>query len=249
MSTKKSIFIGEQEINIKAVAFDKDGTLFDAREFWFYINNLRKKQLVKIIDKKFEKSWDEFMGVSNFNKIDYEGVLATASIEEELVLAAGLIYQNSNFSWSKCKEISLNIFNSSDREIIIKEAFSIKQGAKEILYKLNDKGFYTGILTSDCLARTEDCMKFMQVIDFLDFIVTPEIVKQGKPSPDMINKVCDDLVISPCEIAVIGDSTLDMKMAKSAGSIAIGLVTYNGSKEILSREADFLIESFNDIKL
>jgi phosphoglycolate phosphatase len=50
-------------------------------------------------------------------------------------------------------------------------------------------------------------------------------------------------------MAVVGDSIVDMKMAKAAGSIAIGVVTFDGSREILLQEADILIESLFDIKI
>lgn len=38
-------------------------------------------------------------------------------------------------------------------------------------------------------------------------------------------------------------------MAKSAGSIAVGIITYEGSEEILKDYAHVLIRSFNEINL
>lgn len=181
--------------------------------------------------------------------VDYEGVLATASPEEEIILTAGLIYQSTSQPWFKCKEIAKNIISKSDSEIMVKDTFSAKEGAAEVITQLKANEFFTGILTSDCFKRTVECMDILGVTNLLDFIITPLKVKQGNLTPYMIERVCEELQISPNELAVVGDSTMDLKMAKSIGSVAIGLVTYEGSREVLCKEADFLIKSLYDIKI
>ncbi|MED4728235.1 hypothetical protein P9597_08780 [Aneurinibacillus migulanus] len=43
--------------NIKVIAFDKDGTLFDALSFWQHIDALRKQEFLKIVGRNHEHKW------------------------------------------------------------------------------------------------------------------------------------------------------------------------------------------------
>ncbi|UUZ97421.1 HAD family hydrolase [Paenibacillus sp. P25] len=126
--------------------------------------------------------------------------------------------------------------------------FRLFAGVPDVLMKLKSNELAVGILTSDSSLRTNACMKLIGVQEMLDFIVTPESVKRGKPAPDMVFRACEQIGIEPSQMIVVGDSIVDMRMAKQAGSIAVGLVTHAGSEEILGKEADYLIHSLTEIE-
>jgi phosphoglycolate phosphatase len=86
------------------------------------------------------------------------------------------------------------------------------------------------------------------VAEHLDFLITPEQVERGKPEPDMVHKACSLLGIEPSSMLVVGDSVVDMQMARKAGAVAIGLITYEASRQALSQDADILIESLCEIE-
>lgn len=52
---------------------------------------------------------------------------------------------------------------------------------------------------------------------------TADDVAAGKPAPDMCLKACAEMGIDPSATLVIGDTTYDMEMARSAGAQAIGV--------------------------
>lgn len=244
----KSLWIGDTKVEAKAVGFDKDGTLFDAVAFWVYIDTLRKQQFLNLAGEEHEEQWEKLMGIRGAGEVDHNGVLAVATTLEEIILTAGAFYQLKGWPWTECKAKAESVFRLADENTMLDQAFQAKEGASEVILSLLDEGIRTGILTSDKWTRAEQCMDLLGVKERLDFLITPEQVEKGKPSPDMVFKACEQLGISPHELVVVGDSVVDMKMAKAAGSIAVGIVTYDGSREALSEDADFLIDSLLEIR-
>ncbi|MGB1188063.1 MAG: HAD family hydrolase [Cycloclasticus pugetii] len=59
---------------------------------------------------------------------------------------------------------------------------------------------------------------------------------QSKPSPHMLFDILDESGIQPDKAIMIGDSTLDLKMANNAGVSSIGVTTGAHSHEILSKQ-------------
>ncbi|WP_238590834.1 HAD family hydrolase [Paenibacillus beijingensis] len=246
--TGRTVCFGAMSAQVKCVAFDKDGTLFDAFGFWTYIDNLRKEAFLSVVGDGHRQAWSRLMGITE-DGVDHHGVLAVASTQEEIIMTAGLLYQLGGGSWVQCKQIASEIFRTADAQLQIDLAFKRVEGAPEIFHALRQEGIYTGILTSDALARTEDCMRLLNILEQLDFVITPEKVQTGKPSPDMVHLACEELCIQPADMAVVGDSIVDMRMAKAAGSLAVGIITYEGSEEVLAPEADVLIRSLNEIRI
>ncbi|WP_019536004.1 HAD family hydrolase [Paenibacillus ginsengihumi] len=246
--TEPNVYIGGKATNVKCVAFDKDGTLFDAACFWRYIDRLRQEEFVARVGSEHRQSWSRLMGLTD-QSIDHQGVLAVATTAEEITITAGLIYQLKGWPWVQCKQLAEEIFREADKNMELDQAFRRAEGAPEVIHALKEAGIYAGIVTSDALPRTQACMRLLDVADRLDFIITPEQVENGKPAPDMVHAVCDRLDIAPSDIAVVGDSLVDLRMAKAAGSLAVGIVTYEGSAEALAPEADILIRSLGEIRV
>lgn len=175
--------------------------------------------------------------------------MAVATKPEEIVLAAGLIYNQTGWPWFECKRAAAAVFTEADKQMDLARAFRCKPGVPEVFSKLRKAGISAGILTSDGKEQTTSCMKLIGVLEQLEFIITPESVEHGKPAPDMAFKACHILSIESQELAIVGDSIVDMKMARAAGCLAVGLVTHPGSEELLASEADILIKSIEDIRL
>ncbi|MCC2684739.1 MAG: hypothetical protein K0R75_1638 [Paenibacillaceae bacterium] len=245
----KNIRIGGKTIPAQAVGFDKDGTLFDAVAYWRYIDRLRLANFVSAAGAEHAVEWSKTMGFYAPDRVDYQGVLALASTQEEIILVAGLLYRLMGWPWPRCREVAGKIFADADDAMTISEAFRPQAGFPDVIPMLKNQGFHVGILTSDSYRRTKACMEQSGVVGILDFLITPEQVERGKPEPDMVHKACSMLGIEPSGMVVVGDSVVDMQMAKKAGAVAVGLVTHEGSRQALSQDADFLIESLREIKV
>jgi phosphoglycolate phosphatase len=247
MDVLKELNINGEKLKVKAVGFDKDGTLFDSVKFWSYIDQIRKASFLEIAGSEAVEDWEQTMGFVQPEAVDHNGVLAVATLAEEIILIAGLLYKRKKWPWIECKKKSVDIFQNADKVMQLEEAFQRYEGVPDVFHLLNQHQIHTGILTSDSLSRTERLMMMLGVKDLLKFIITPELVTHGKPNPEMVQRACSLLSISASEFMVVGDSVVDMIMAKEAGSIAVGLVTYEGSEAVLSQYADIIIHSITDI--
>lgn len=97
------IQISGEVIETKAIAFDKDGTLFHAIPFWQEIDRMRKYKFSQIVGKKYEPLWEKAVGFVPPNKVDFKGLLAVASEEEEIIVVASLLYQIKNIHGTVAK--------------------------------------------------------------------------------------------------------------------------------------------------
>ena len=69
-----------------------------------------------------------------------------------------------------------------------------------------------------------------------------------KPDPQLTLKVIGDLGVQPGECIFVGDSGMDMRAAKSAGCIAVGVLWgFREEKELTKNGADYTVCHPNDI--
>ncbi|KEK26294.1 HAD family hydrolase [Bacillus gaemokensis] len=244
----EKIQISGEIIEINAIAFDKDGTLFQAIPFWQEIDRLRRQKFLQIVGEEYRLLWEKAVGFIPPNQVDFKGLLAVASEDEEIIVVASLFYQITKYPWHHCKEIATAIFRESNEQLCITEAFHPINGAAECIHSLQQAGIYTGILTSDNKIRTKKCIDLLHLPP-LHFLFTPEDVENGKPNPEMILKTCKHLDIKPNELVMVGDTVVDVKMAKEAGSIAVGIANHEHAIEELTPYADFIISDYSDIQV
>ncbi|TFD95880.1 HAD family hydrolase [Jeotgalibacillus sp. R-1-5s-1] len=244
----RTIQIGDQPISASVIAFDKDGTLFQAEPFWIALNKERKKRFISIAGLHNGDLWDRMMGVDS-EGVDHSGLLAIAGEEEEKIAIAALIYQQTKKPWVESLALSEKLLEESNRSLNIKDAFIPTQGAKELLYSLKEAGYVVGIVTSDQHDRTVECLKLLDFHNKADFIVTPASVAHGKPAPDMLDKVLRNFTVPAHEVLVVGDSIVDLMMSKAAGCKSVLVNEKPEMLQQLTPLADYAIEGLDGMKV
>jgi phosphoglycolate phosphatase len=67
----------------------------------------------------------------------------------------------------------------------------------------------------------------------------------GKPHPAMLRRALDEAGALPTEAVMIGDTSYDMQMGRSAGVRTVGVGWgYHGPAELLAAGADLLVDSY-----
>ncbi|WP_417688798.1 HAD-IA family hydrolase [Roseibium sp.] len=70
----------------------------------------------------------------------------------------------------------------------------------------------------------------------------------SKPHPDMILRAMDETGVEPEKTVMIGDTSFDMEMARSAGAFALGVSWgYHDRERLQSGGAHAVIDHFNDL--
>ncbi|MFH0928864.1 MAG: HAD family hydrolase [Candidatus Aenigmatarchaeota archaeon] len=118
---------------------------------------------------------------------------------------------------------------------------------KPILDWVESEGMKIGIVTtkSNLMAKTTlDHYKIPY-----DVIIGFDDVKNRKPHPEPVIKACKLLKIKPDESMFLGDHPFDIQSAKSAGSVAVGVLDGWGNETNLKEAgADFVVEDLRSLK-
>jgi len=107
------------------------------------------------------------------------------------------------------------------------------------------KGHYPMAVVS---ARDEKgTMRFLEQFDlvkYFDVIVTGQSAKHTKPYPDPILLAAQEMGVKPKECLMIGDTTVDMRAGKSAGTQLVGVLCGFGEEpELRKIGADVILNN------
>lgn len=243
--------IGGRSYDIDLVVFDKDGLLFDAGHFWNCLAEARMQQLSLLTRDETVKAWCQSFGVvekdGQVTHVDPNGILALASVQEEMIATATILKTYESWDWEQCRSKANVIFDQSDKHFDLLSALQPKTGFPDIFLRLQKLGIPYGIATSDDKDRTVTSINHFDAVSNLSFLITPADVKRGKPHPDMLFRAAELTGAKLERMVMIGDSFIDMQMARKAGCIGIGIPDHADMREKMKPFADVIVESLDQI--
>ena len=208
---------------IRAVIFDLDGTLIDTTHEIQYIFNqlLESHSLPKRSVDFFKKNIGN--GVEDLLQKSLPG-----DYSEDILPML-----------EKVKKIYAENLNKKSRPF---------EGITDILDLLNDNGIQIGIITNKMHHLAIRCVDTFfsshPIITFGAGYLYPR-----KPSPDSALVLADEFKTKPSEMLFIGDSSVDIKTAKNAGMVPIGVEWGNGTiEELLDAGAQEIFKKPHDLK-
>jgi len=227
-------------MNIDLVIFDKDGTLIDVHYYWCGMIELRAKKLSKDYVGVFKQqaAIQELMfnmGIDlHIRKIKTEGPVGIKSRE----FIINICYQTLK---KYCQLITIDQISSVFQEIDERSKQDLTtlvrplRGVEDLLLSLKKKKIKIAVATVDLTSRAKLAMDSIGLVNYFDYIVGSDLVKKSKPSPDLVNYLCDKMSVDKNRVIVVGDSIVDLEMAGSANVAFIGVKTGLHSPEFLSR--------------
>jgi HAD superfamily hydrolase (TIGR01509 family) len=119
-------------------------------------------------------------------------------------------------------------------------------GSVELLRDLHTKGVRLGIATSS--GRALPFLDRWGVRSLFTGIIGREDVENRKPHPEPVLKCLGYLQLDPREVVYIGDSPIDIRAGKAAGSYTVGVLTGTSTHEVLHLEnPDHILESVAEL--
>lgn len=242
--------------SIKAILFDKDGTLIDFIYTWGkwtehmlgeFANQLAERGFPPM-SADIASLWGTRHAGGTIVDYDRNGPLAMGTIED---LTAVLAWQGylSGMSWAEAKIAVLHCRQHADRQLDAARAAKALPGVVSFLTRCREQGLKLAVVTADETAAAVKHLEWLGLTSYFDVIIGTDRVERGKPFPDMVELACRELDIHPAEAAVIGDTNGDMRMARLAGAaVAIGIVPESGA-EAASKlpDADAIIISYEEL--
>jgi beta-phosphoglucomutase len=180
---------------IKAVVFDMDGVLIDARE-WHYEALNRALALLGYEITRYE------------HLSAYDG-LPTKRKLQMLTVEHGLPDQLHGFMNSLKQQYTLE-FVATRCKPVFQHQYA--------LARLKAAGYKLGVASNSVRGTVEEMMQRSDLMQYLDVLVSNEDVERGKPDPAMYIKAMATLGVSPAQTLVVEDNENGIKAATAAGA-------------------------------
>lgn len=122
------------------------------------------------------------------------------------------------------------------------------EGALEFVKASHASGRKHGLTTSATRATQQMAFETFGFGPYFDTIVTGQDIHRGKPDPEPYLLTADRLGLAPSGCVVIEDSVNGILSGKAAGCVVIALTTTFPREDLVAAGADFLIDSFSEIR-
>lgn len=182
-------------MTIKAILFDMDGVLIEAKE-WHY--------------ESLNKALDLFgMPISRHDHLTTFDGLPTRKKLEMLSLERGLPKELHEFINEMKQRYTMDIVYTECKPRFIHEY---------TLSTLKSRGYRMAVC-SNSVRNTVETMMWRSGLDtYLDFMVSNEDVSKGKPDPEMYLKAMANFGFKPHECLVVEDNENGIRAAKASGA-------------------------------
>jgi phosphoglycolate phosphatase len=249
MSHPVPIRFGARTVPVRAIAFDKDGTLIESQPFWHELWGIRMQLIADLAGADTAALWEREVGATS-GVFDRRGPFCTAPVSEGRTLLAGLLYRTMHWSWDTCREQAAALYERSNRLLQVERVTRARTGAKELIRTLKHTGVSIGIVTSDSRPRAVKSLELLGFPEtFWDFFFTASDGFTPKPAPDMVLAAAERVRCHPEDIAVVGDSVVDARMAKASGSFAVSVPEVPEDAGFLATETDVVLSGLDEISL
>ncbi len=181
-------------MKIKAVVFDMDGVLIDARDWHF--EALNKALRTFGLHFSYEEHLEKFNGLSTRQKLNY--------LTENQSLPAELHQTISDTKQDRTLRIAAEKCFPNTQHLIL-------------LDRLRHKNFKVGVYTNSIRDTAEAMLKYAGLLAKIDTLITNQDVANPKPNPEGYLLVCKELGVDPEEVLVIEDGEYGIQAATSAG--------------------------------
>lgn len=178
---------------IKLVIFDVDGTLVDSEVVFV-------KAAIKNMEVNgYNIPMSAIMGIIGQNRVTGQKLIEST--------------QDDFFDYDKY----IKNYEKIRSEILEKEPLKLKKGALNILNYCKEHGIRMAIATSTYREKQVKVLTNLGIIDYFDYMVFGDEIKNSKPAPDIYLKVYEHYNLDKDEMIIYEDSNNGILSGYNAG--------------------------------
>ncbi|MEM7507954.1 MAG: HAD family hydrolase [Pseudomonadota bacterium] len=226
---------------IKAILFDKDGTLFDFEATWARV----VEDVLDLLTPDPELRL-ALAGQGGYNPATRRfrpgAALVAATTSEIAELWAPSLPDRSV---AEIEDIANRMGEAASQDGALVPACPDLPG---LLGDLRQWGYRLGVATHDAERSTKAQLQSVGALGLFDFIAGYDSGHGFKPGPGMLLAFAAASGVAPAQVAMVGDSTGDLAMVGNAGGgLAIGVLTGPAEEADLAPYSDHVLASIADL--
>jgi HAD superfamily hydrolase (TIGR01509 family) len=180
---------------IKAIIFDMDGVLIEAKD-WHY----------EAINKALKLFG---MEISRYDHlVTYDG-LPTKKKLEMLSMERGLPKDLHQFINEMKQQYTMEIVHAQCKPLFFHEY---------ALSRLKNEGYHMAVCSNSIRNTIEVMMQKASLENYLDFYISNQDVTHGKPNPEMYTKGIEKMGLTPKECLIVEDNEHGVQAALASGA-------------------------------
>ena len=216
---------------IRAILFDKDGTLLQFTEGW--VDSIVKFLENKTLDDNKKREIFKEIGIREDGGVEENSILSSETAMDLAKIFSNYLDEDLDEIYREIDDHLLNYLKENNR--FIRETCDLRS----LFEVLRDKGILIGIFTSDNYRQAKYSMDYLGLDSFIDFYAAADIYEK-KPNKESLEVFKKKYSLKDREIIIVGDSKVDMVFGED--TIKVGVLCGTGSRKMLAKYTGNIID-------
>lgn len=216
---------------IRAILFDKDGTLLQFTEGW--VDSIVGFLEDKILDDNKKREAFREIGIREDGGVEENSILSSETAMDLAIIFSKYLDEDLDEIYGELDDHLLRYLKENNK--FIRETCDLRS----FFEALRDRGILIGIFTSDNYRQAKYSMDYLGLDSFIDFYAAADIYKK-KPNKESLEVFKKKYSLEDQEIIIVGDSRVDMVFGED--TVKVGVLCGTGSREMLAKYTDNIID-------